>query len=164
VVTEELLAGGAPVAAHWIADRQSVPSLLKYGTTEQKQRYLPGITRGEIFFGIGMSEPDAGSDLASVRSTATRTDAGRLLNGSKGWTSGAHRAHAFIALVRTSPVDPANRHAGLSQFLIHLSSPGVHVRPIISMSGSHHFNEVFLTDVFVPEPRSSGPSARAGSR
>lgn len=156
VVTEELLAGGAPVAAHWIADRQIVPSLLKYGTAEQKQRYLPGIARGEIFFGIGMSEPDAGSDLASVRTTATRTDAGWVINGSKVWTSGAHRAHAFIALVRTSATDPANRHAGLSQFLIHLDSPGVQVRPIISMSGFHHFNEVLLTDVFVPDAQVFG--------
>ncbi|WP_422335186.1 acyl-CoA dehydrogenase family protein [Rhodococcus sp. (in: high G+C Gram-positive bacteria)] len=156
VVTEELLAGGAPVAAHWIADRQIVPSLLRYGTAEQKQRYLPGIARGEVFFGIGMSEPDSGSDLASVRTTATRTDGGWLINGSKVWTSGAHRADAFIALVRTSPVDPSNRHAGLSQFLIDLDAPGVRVSPIISMSGAHHFNEVFLTDVFAPDTQVFG--------
>ncbi|TYQ05522.1 UNVERIFIED_ORG: alkylation response protein AidB-like acyl-CoA dehydrogenase [Gordonia westfalica J30] len=151
VVTEELLAGGAPVAAHWIADRQIVPSLLKFGTDEQRQKYLPGIARGETFFGIGMSEPDSGSDLASVRTTGTKVDGGWRINGSKVWTSGAHLAHAFIALVRTSQVDPGDRHAGLSQFLIDLESPGVTIRPIVSMSGSHHFNEVFLTDVFVPD-------------
>ena len=156
VVTEELLAGGAPVAAHWIADRQIVPSLLKYGTAEQKQRYLPGIARGETYFGIGMSEPDSGSDLASVRTTATKVDGGWQLSGAKVWTSGAHRAHAFIALVRTSPVDPADRHAGLSQFLVDLDSPGVQVRPIISMNGAHHFNEVVLGDVFVPDAQLFG--------
>ncbi|RNI20751.1 acyl-CoA dehydrogenase [Flexivirga caeni] len=156
VVTEELLAGGAPVAAHWIADRQIVPSLLTYGTEQQKQRYLPGIARGEVFFGIGMSEPDSGSDLASVHSSAVRADGGWQLNGSKIWTSGAHLAHAFIALVRTSPVDPAHRHDGLSQFLVDLDSPGIRIRPIVSMSGSHHFNEVFFTDVFVPDEQVFG--------
>ncbi|NED59891.1 acyl-CoA dehydrogenase, partial [Streptomyces sp. SID10244] len=76
VVTEELLAAGAPVAAHWIADRQIVPSLLKYGTEEQKRDYLPRIAAGTCFFAIGMSEPDSGSDLASVRTRATRVDGG----------------------------------------------------------------------------------------
>jgi len=75
-VTEELLAASAPVAAHWIADRQTAPSLLRYGTEAQKQRFLPGICRGEIYFGIGMSEPDSGSDLASVRTRGTRADGG----------------------------------------------------------------------------------------
>lgn len=151
VVTEELLAAGAPVAAHWIADRQIVPSLLKYGTERQKTEYLPRIARGECFFGIGMSEPDSGSDLASVRTRATRVDGGWSLTGTKVWTSGAHRAHAFIALARTAPVDPAHRHAGLSQFIVDLNGPNVDVRPIISMNGAHHFNEVILDDVFVPD-------------
>ncbi|MBC2592540.1 acyl-CoA dehydrogenase family protein [Rhodococcus aetherivorans] len=156
VVTEELLAAGAPVAAHWIADRQIVPSLLKYGTDEQKEKYLPGISRGEVFFGIGMSEPDSGSDLVSVRTTGTRVDGGWRINGSKVWTSGAHQAHAFIVLARTAPMDATNRHAGLSQFLVDLDSPGVQVRSIISMSGEHHFNEVFLTDVLVPDSQVFG--------
>lgn len=151
VVTEELLAAGAPVAAHWIADRQIVPSLLKYGTEAQKQRFLPPIVRGECFFGIGMSEPDSGSDLASVRTKADRVDGGWSLSGTKVWTSGAHLAHAFIALARTTPVDPSNRHAGLSQFLVDLQGPGVEVRPIISMNGAHHFNEVIFDGAFVPD-------------
>ncbi|WP_245633871.1 acyl-CoA dehydrogenase family protein [Amycolatopsis jejuensis] len=150
VVTEELLAAGAPVAAHWIADRQIVPSLLKYGTEEQKQRYLPAIARGECFFGIGMSEPDSGSDLASVRTKGTRADAGWRITGTKVWTSGAHRADAFICLARTSPLDPDHRHAGLSQFIVDLRSPGVEIRPIVSMNGAHHFNEVILDDVLAP--------------
>lgn len=151
VVTEELLAAGAPVAAHWIADRQIVPSLLKYGTAEQKSEFLPRIVRGECFFGIGMSEPDSGSDLASVRTRAERVDGGWALSGTKVWTSGAHLAHAFIALARTEAVDPQHRHAGLSQFLVDLRGSGIEIRPIISMNGAHHFNEVIFDDAFVPD-------------
>jgi alkylation response protein AidB-like acyl-CoA dehydrogenase len=156
VVTEELLAAGAPVAAHWIADRQIVPSLLKYGTEEQKSHYLPLIVAGECFFGIGMSEPDSGSDLASVRTRAVPVDGGWSLTGTKVWTSGAHRAHAFIVLARTAPADPAHRHDGLSQFIVDLHGPGVEVRPIVSMNGQHHFNEVILDAAFVPDARVFG--------
>ena len=151
VVTEELLAAGAPVAAHWIADRQIVPSLLKYGTEAQKRQFLPRIVRGECHFGIGMSEPDSGSDLASVLTRADRVDGGWSLSGTKVWTSGAHLAEAFIALARTAPVDPGHRHAGLSQFIVDLRGPGIDIRPIISMNGAHHFNEVILDGVFVPD-------------
>lgn len=151
VVTEELLAAGAPVAAHWIGERQMGPSILQWGTEEQKQRYVPGIARGEIYFSIGMSEPNTGSDLASVRTRGDKVDGGWLVNGSKIWTGGAHIAHAMIALLRTSPQQPDNRHAGLSQFIIDLPSVGVQVRPITSLDGHHHFNEVFFTDVFVPD-------------
>lgn len=151
VVTEELLAAGAPVAAHWIADRQIVPSLLKYGTELQRREFLPKIVRGECFFAIGMSEPDSGSDLASVRTRAEKVDGGWALTGTKVWTSGAHLAHAFIALARTEPVDPSHRHAGLSQFIVDLRGPGVEVRPIVSMNGAHHFNEVILDRTFVPD-------------
>ncbi|KAA9166485.1 acyl-CoA dehydrogenase [Amycolatopsis acidicola] len=156
VVTEELLAAGAPVAAHWIADRQIVPSLLKYGTEDQKRRYLPSIARGECFFAIGMSEPDSGSDLASVRTKAVRADGGWRVTGTKVWTSGAHLADAFICLARNSPLDREHRHDGLSQFLVDLRSPGVDIRPIISMTGAHHFNEVILDDVFVPDEQVFG--------
>ena len=149
VVIEELLAAGAPVAAHWIADRQIVPSLLKYGSETQKQRYLPAIVRGKCFFGIGMSEPDSGSDLASVRTKSVRVEGGWQISGTKLWTSGAHRADAMICLARSGSLDPARRHDGLSQFIVDLRSPGVDIRPIISMNGQHHFNEVFLDEVFV---------------
>ncbi|MFC9357381.1 acyl-CoA dehydrogenase family protein [Rhodococcus sp. NPDC057014] len=151
VVTEELLAAGAPVAAHWIADRQIVPSLLKYGTEVQKHKFLPAITRGECYFGIGMSEPDSGSDLASVRTKAIRVDGGWSITGVKVWTSGAHRADAFICLARTAPLDPAHRHDGLSQFIVDLRAPGVDIRPIVSMNGQHHFNEVLLDEVYVED-------------
>ncbi len=147
IVNEELLAAGAPVAAHWIGDRQSGPSILKHGTEEQKQRLLPAMARGECFFAIGMSEPDSGSDLASVRTTARRDGEHWVLNGTKVWTSGAHEAHYMIALVRTSPLDPKARHAGLSQFLVPLRAPGVTINPIVSLDGGHHFNEVVLSDV-----------------
>ncbi|MGB2921703.1 MAG: acyl-CoA dehydrogenase family protein [Mycobacterium sp.] len=160
VVTEELLAAGAPVAAHWIADRQIVPSLLKYGTEDQKSEFLPKIVRGECFFGIGMSEPDSGSDLASVRTRAERVPGGWSLTGTKVWTSGAHLAHAFIALVRTEPVDPTHRHAGLSQFIVDLRGSGVEIRPIVSMNGAHHFNEVILDGAFVPDSMVFGEIGR----
>jgi len=151
VVTQELLAAGAPVSAHWVADRQIGPSLVKFGTEEQKQKLLPGIATGELFFGIGMSEPDAGSDLASVRTRGTKVDGGWKVTGSKVWTSGAHASDYFFVLARTAPLDTAHRHEGLSQFIVDLHAPGVEVRPIISLNGGHHFNEVFLEDVFVPD-------------
>ena len=156
VVIEELLAAGAPVAAHWVADRQVGPNLLRYGSEELKRRYLPAIARGECYFAIGLSEPDAGSDLAAVRTTGTRAEGGWIVSGVKIWTSGAHRAHALIALLRTGPADGRQRHAGLSQLLIELGQPGVTIRPIISMTGEHHFNEVVFSDVFVPDEQVVG--------
>jgi alkylation response protein AidB-like acyl-CoA dehydrogenase len=150
-VTEELLAAGAPVAAHWIADRQSGPNLLRYGTEEQRAAILPRIAAGECYFVIGMSEPDSGSDLASIRTRAVRNGSGDwVVNGAKVWTSNAHLSHYAITLVRTSPADPSNRHAGLSQLLVDLSRPGITVNPIRILDGGHHFNEVVFDDVVVP--------------
>jgi len=145
VVLEEMLAAGAPVAAHWMADRQSGPLLLRFGTEEQKKRILPGICRGETYFCIGMSEPDSGSDLASVRSRAERTSDGWRLEGTKLWTSGAATAHFMVGLFRSGT--EAERQAGLSQFLIPMDTPGIEVRPIRDLSGSEHFCEVHFTDV-----------------
>jgi alkylation response protein AidB-like acyl-CoA dehydrogenase len=150
-VTEELLAAGAPVAAHWIADRQSGPNLLRYGTEAQRQEILPRIAAGECYFVIGMSEPDSGSDLASIRTRAARNaDGDWVVNGAKVWTSNAHFSHYGIVLVRTSPADSANRHAGLSQLLVDLSLPGITINPIRILDGGHHFNEVVFEDVVVP--------------
>ena len=151
VVTEELLAAGAPVSAHWIADRQIAPSLLRFGNETQKAKFLPAIARGECYFAIGLSEPDAGSDLANVSSKAEKVDGGWILNGRKVWTSGAHLAHAFFALARTAPVVDRDRHAGLTQFLVELDRPGVTIRPILLLTGAHHFNEVVFDDVFIPD-------------
>jgi acyl-CoA dehydrogenase len=150
VVTEELLAASVPVGAHWVADRQSGPVLVKFGSEEQKGRYLPRIAAGECYFCIGMSEPGAGSDLASLRARAEKVDGGWKLNGRKIWTTNAHRVHYIIALVRTSSVE-GSRHAGLTQFIVDLKTPGVAVSPIISMPGEHDFNEVLFVDVFVPD-------------
>jgi hypothetical protein len=146
VLAEELLSYGAPVGCHWIADRQSGPLIVKYGTDTQKAKLLPAICRGEAFFCIGMSEPNAGSDLASVRSRATPKDGGWSLSGRKIWTSNAHRCHYMIALVRTSG-SADDRHSGLSQFIVDLSLPGVTIRPITDLSGDRHFCEVFFDDV-----------------
>ncbi len=151
VVTEELLAAGAPVAAHWIADRQTAPALLRYGTEQQKQRYLLAIARGECYVALGLSEPDAGSDLAGVRTRAARVAGGWELTGTKVWTTGAHHAHLITVLARSGPPDGRNRHAGLSQFLVNLPDPAVRIRPIRLLSGEHHFNEVVLDCVFVPD-------------
>lgn len=149
VVTEEMLAAGAPGGAHWIADRQSGPQILKHGSERARRAILPRIAAGECYFGIGMSEPDSGSDLAAVRTRAEKVDGGWRINGSKIWTSNAHRAHYLIALVRTAPQGD-NRHAGLSQFIIDMAAPGIEVRPIRNMAGGHEFNEVFFRDYFVP--------------
>lgn len=149
VVIEELLAAGAPVGAHWIADRQTAPLILRYGSAEAKERYLPGICRGEIYTCIGLSEPGAGSDLAAVRTAARHTSEGWRISGQKIWTSGAHMSHVMLALVRSE--EGSERNAGLSQFLIPMDTPGLAVRPIIDMAGEHHFNEVFFDDVLLPE-------------
>lgn len=149
VVTEELLGQGAPVAAHWFADRQVAPSLLSYGSEEQRSRLLPQIAAGRLYSAIGMSEHGAGSDLAATATKATRTDDGWLLNGTKVWTSGGHRAHFAIVLARTSALDPEHRHAGFSQFIVQLDTPGITISPIVTMDGHHHFNEVAFDDVRV---------------
>lgn len=151
VVTEELLVAGAPVGAHWVAERQIGPSLLRFGTEEQRREFLPRICAGEMVWAIGMSEPDSGSDLASVRTRARRVEGGWSLTGTKVWTSGAHESDAFIALARSEALDPARRHAGLSQFIVDLRGDGVAIKPILSMGGEHHFNEVHLNEAFVPD-------------
>lgn len=150
VVVEELLVAGAPISAHWVGDRQTAPGLLSYGTEAQKERLLPAIVKGDYFFCLGLSEPESGSDLASVRTRATRANSGWLVNGLKTWTSGAHYADFMVALVRTSPLDES-KHAGLSQLIIDMRSSGITVSPIRSLNGFHHFNEVLLEDVFVPD-------------
>lgn len=151
VVTEELLACGAPVAAHWIADRQVGPGLLSYGTDEQRSRILPKIAAGKYFSAIGMSEPQAGSDLAAAACRATRTDGGWVLSGTKVWTSGAHLCHQIVVLARTTPLDPERRHAGFSQFIVPTDSPGIGISPIVLMTGEHHFNEVTFDEVFIED-------------
>jgi alkylation response protein AidB-like acyl-CoA dehydrogenase len=149
VVLEEMLAAGAPVSHHWIADRQSGPLILRVGTDEQKQTILPRIARGEAMFCIGMSEPDSGSDLAATRTRAVKVQGGYVVNGTKVWTSGAHQADYMILFCRSGA---GERHEGTSQFLVDLrSTQGISIRPILAQTGEHHFNEVVFTDTFLPE-------------
>ena len=151
VITEELVSAGAPVAAHWVADRQSGPLILRYGNEEQKQDILPRIAAGECYFAIGMSEPGSGSDLASVRTKADKVDGGWVINGAKIWSSNAHICHYMIALVRTTPIQDGKKHQGLSQFLVDLSTPGITIRGIKNIANESHFNETVFEDVFVPD-------------
>lgn len=151
VVVEETLAAGAPVAAHWIADRQSGPTLLRHGTEAQKRAILPRIAAGECVFCIGMSEPDAGSDLAATRTRAERQgDGSWKVNGTKLWTTYGHEADYMILFCRTSG-SPADRHKGTSQLLVDMkATSGVTVRPIHDLMGQHHFNEVHFEDAVLP--------------
>ena len=150
VVTEEMLAGGAPVGAHWIADRQSGQQILRYGSERAKHTILPKIASGECYFSIGMSEPDSGSDLAAVRTRANKTEGGWNISGTKVWTSAAHRTNYLIALVRTAPKED-DRHAGMTQFIVDLSHSGVSVRPIYNLYGGHDFNEVVFDGFFAAD-------------
>ncbi len=150
VVLEECLAAGAPTGLHWFADRQSGPLILRFGSEKQKHSILPSICRGELCFCIGMSEPDSGSDLASLRTRARRVSAGWQVNGTKIWTTNAHRADYMIALFRTG--EGQRRHEGLSQFLVDLrNTPGVQVASIRDLAGREHFNEVHFEDALLPE-------------
>ena len=152
VVLEEMLAVGAPVGAHWIGDRQSGPLILRLGTEEQRREFLPRIIRGELAFAIGLSEPDSGSDLASLRTKAEKVPGGWKINGRKVWTTNAHRCDVMIALLRTAPApDPKARHQGLSQFLVDCRSSGITIRPILDLVGEEGFNEITFDDVFVPD-------------
>ena len=156
VVAEELLAAGAPIRAHWVADRQSGSMLLKYGNDGLCGKLLPEIARGECYFCIGMSEANSGSDLFSIRSRAEKTGDGWLINGSKLWTSHAHRTHYMIALLRTSAPAQDNRRHGLTQFLIPMNAAGVTVKPVYNLAGEHDFNEVLFEDVLVPDSHMLG--------
>lgn len=149
VVLEEMLAAGAPVAAHWIADRQSGPLILRYGTEAQRRAILPRVAAGTCFFCIGMSEPDSGSDLAAARTKAERVEGGWRVTGTKLWTTNAHHAQYMILLARTGA--SGARHEGLTQFVVDLATPGVTVKPIIDLAGAHHFNEVHFEDAFLAD-------------
>lgn len=153
-LTEEMLRVGAPVTAHWIAERQIGPAVLRAGTPELKAAILPDIVAGRAIIGLGMSEPESGSDLASVRTRAVPTEGGWILNGHKIWTTQAHNATAMYILARTSQEE--KKHQGLSEFVIDMDSPGIEVSPIVDLAGEHHFNEVRYTDVFIPRERLIG--------
>jgi alkylation response protein AidB-like acyl-CoA dehydrogenase len=151
VVFEALIAEGAPLAACYFADRQIGPTLLQFGTAEQQERWLPGILAGTDVWCIGMSEPDAGSDVASLRTRAVRKDDGSqtwIVDGAKVWTSGAAHADWCYLIARTDP--SARPHAGLSELVVDMRSPGIEVRPIVDATGDGHFCEVRFEGVEVP--------------
>lgn len=152
IVLEEMLAAGAPVGAHWIGDRQSGPLILRLGTEAQRAKFLPRIITGDYAFCIGLSEPDSGSDLASLRTRADRVEGGWKLNGRKIWTTFGHLCDWMIALVRTSPPpEGGSKHQGLSQMLVDLKAPGVTIRPIRDLVGEQGFNEITFDDVMLPD-------------
>lgn len=152
VVFEALISHGAPIATSWFADRQIGPTLLQFGRDDQRRRWLPDIVAGRSAWCIGMSEPDAGSDVASIRTRATRagtsSESPWRISGSKVWTSGAAEAD-WCYLVARSDAD-APPHAGLSEFVLDMSSPGIEVRRITDATRNDHFCEVLLDDVEVP--------------
>ncbi len=156
IVFEALIAEGAPVATSWFADRQIGPTLLQFGTQQQRDRWLPDIISGTSAWCIGMSEPTAGSDVAALQTSAVRVSESDgaannnvwRVNGQKVWTSGAAQADWCYLIARTDPTAPP--HAGLSEFVIDMTTPGIEVRPILDATGNAHFCEVFFTDVQVP--------------
>jgi alkylation response protein AidB-like acyl-CoA dehydrogenase len=158
VVTEELLRAGAPVAAHWIGDRQLGPAILRYGTRELQEEFLPRIASGEVTFCLCMSETEAGSDLAAVRTRARRADDGWRVTGAKIWTSHAHESDYAYVLARSDTDGP--KHAGLTELIVDMAADGIEVRPIFDLEGEHHFNEVFFDDVAVPDRWTLGEAGR----
>lgn len=148
VITEELLRAGAPVAAHWAADRQIGPALLAYGSEDQRAEFLPRIGRGELVFCLGMSEPNAGSDLAALTTHAVADGDAYVIDGHKIWTSFAHQADYCYLVARTDPQAP--KHKGISEFLVDMRTPGITVTPIVDMAGEHHFNELFFEGARIP--------------
>lgn len=149
ILTEELLRYGTPCGLHWFADRQVGPCIIAYGSDEQKREYLPPITRAEMSFGLGLSEPGAGSDLASLRTSAVESGDVFIVNGQKVWTSLGHLVTHMYLVVRSDTTVP--KHKGISELVVDMSLPGITVRPLIDMTGEKHFNEVFFDNVKVPK-------------
>jgi acyl-CoA dehydrogenase len=151
VLTEEFRIANAPTGVYFTADRQSGPTIIKYGSEKIKADILPRIVKGEIQFCIGMSEPGSGSDLFAAKTKATRTDGGYLINGTKIWTSNAHKSDYMIGLFRTSAPTRENRRHGLTSFLVPMKIKGISCNQIRQMSGQNEFNEVVFQDAFIPE-------------
>jgi len=149
ILTEEMLRYGAPAACHWFADRQIGGSILKYGSEEQKREFLPEIIRGEMYVGLGMSETEAGSDLASLRTMAVEDGNDYIINGQKTWTSGAWFMNHIYLLARTDTTVP--KHRGISEFIIPIDTPGISRIPMIDVTGTEAWNDVFFDNVRVPK-------------
>jgi alkylation response protein AidB-like acyl-CoA dehydrogenase len=159
IVAEEMIGAGAPVAASWVADRQMGPSIYTYGTADQRAEFLPGILSGETTWCIGMSEPDAGSDLAALATSAVRDGDHFIVNGQKTWTSAAAHSEYCYLICRTSTDGPP--HRGVSELIVPMDLPGIEVRTIVDMVTNDHFCEVFFTDVRVPAENLVGVEGEA---
>lgn len=145
---QEMVLAGAPIEHHRRAIQQVGPSIMLFGSEEQKHDILPRFASGHLSVAMGLSEPDAGSDLASASTLAVREGDDFVVTGRKRFTSGAHYSDLLWTVVRTDPEAP--KHRGISILLVPLDAPGVEVRPLIDLQGRHHFNEVFLEGVRVP--------------
>lgn len=155
VVREEMWAHHEPRGAQYMGVNWVGPTLMRYGTEEQQRKHLPPIAAGEVIWCQGFSEPEAGSDLASLRTTARRDGDGWLISGQKIWTSYATMAQWCFLLVRTGKGE--KKQQGLSIFLVPMDDPAIEVRPIRSLMGPHHLNEVFFNELRVSEADLLGP-------
>ena len=149
IVAEEMIKAGAPIAASWFGDRQMGPALIQYGTKEQQDEFLPKILSGETTWCIGMSEPNSGSDLASLKTSAQDDGDQWVINGQKIWTSFGADADYCYLICRTSNDGPP--HAGISEIIVPMDTPGIEISRITDMTTNRHFCEVFFTDVRVPK-------------
>jgi alkylation response protein AidB-like acyl-CoA dehydrogenase len=148
IIAEEMIKAGAPIAASWFADRQMGPTLIRFGTKEQQERFLPEILEGKVTWCIGMSEPNSGSDLASVQTFAQRDGDEWIINGQKIWTSFGADADYCYLICRTSR--EGRPHEGISEIVVPMNTPGLEIRRIKDLTQNRHFCEVFYSDVRVP--------------
>jgi alkylation response protein AidB-like acyl-CoA dehydrogenase len=159
IFNQEMAAQGAPKGGNYgIGTGWAGPTIILYGTEEQKKKYLPPIVKGESIWCQGFSEPGAGSDLAALQTRAVRDGDDYVVNGQKIWTSGAHVAQYMILLARTDPDAP--KHKGISYFIVDMKLPGIEVRPLVNMANNHDFNEVFFDNVRVPKDNLLGEENR----
>ncbi len=158
ILTEEMLRYGAPAACHWFGDRQVGGAILSFGSEELKKEFLPRIVEGEAYFGLGMSEPGTGSDLASLQTKAVEDGDYYVINGQKTWTSGASFSEYFDVYVRTDPEAP--RHRGISEFIVDAKSPGVSRIPMVDITGTEAWNDVFFDNVRVHKRHMVGEKNR----
>ncbi len=155
VFTEETIAAGAPTPVNVIGINNIAPAIMQYGTEQQKRELLPRMVRADDIWCQGMSEPDAGSDLASLRTRAVRDGDDFVVTGQKTWTSNGHRADWCALFVRTNPEVP--KHQGISCLVVDMRSPGIEARPLRTLTGDAEFAEVFFDDVRVPASALLGP-------
>ena len=147
IFNQEMARAGAP-RPNFLAVAIAGPTIMVHGTDEQKSAHLPGILSGEVYWCQGFSEPTSGSDLASLRTTAVKDGDEYVVNGSKIWTTGAHRAQRMMLLARTD--NDAPKHRGISYFLLDMKSPGVSISPLVNMADVPSFNQVFFDNVRIP--------------